>query len=202
MKKIFLLLFISLLSSSLSAQVKKTTTKRPQTTVRKTTTVNTPKDGAHVSKLLASVTFNKEVTTTAGSSQSNISDLSSYKQEVVKAGIINTNYTTSSSNSNTSNSASSGGVVYPVVPQPVYNGGMYNGGYNNTNTTGGSTTQKDYHNHKCFKCSQSGIYTCPCHSVATFGNTRYHDCPNCGLKHQVGTRHTCRCNDCGGDGVK
>lgn len=89
-----------------------------------------------------------------------------------------------------------GGAAYPA------NGGMYYGGYNNANSNDGSGTQRDYHNHKCFKCKQSGTYTCPCYSVPTFGNITFHDCPNCRVKHQVGTRHSCRCNDCGGDGIK
>lgn len=81
--------------------------------------------------------------------------------------------------------------VVPVAPSGGYSGG-----------NGGGGSQKDYHNHRCFKCKETGTYTCPCHSSATLGYHNYHNCSNCGQRHEVGTTHRCGCNDCGGDGVK
>lgn len=95
----------------------------------------------------------------------------------------------------------SGGII-PSIPQTGYSGN-YNSG-----NIGGSPTkrqQKDPHNHKCFKCNETGRYTCPCHSTPTFGSKSYHQCSNCGQSHEVGTGlnpHRCKCNDCDGKGSK
>ena len=57
-------------------------------------------------------------------------------------------------------------------------------------------------NEYCDKCYGKGRYTCPCNGVATFGNTDYHKCSNCGQNHVVGESHSCRCNYCFGTGHK
>lgn len=93
-------------------------------------------------------------------------------------------------------------VIVPAVPQ-----GGYSGGYNGRSDEGSSTSrqQRDPHNHKCFKCNETGRYTCPCHSTPTFGNKSYHKCSNCGQSHEIGTGlnpHRCKCNDCDGKGRK
>lgn len=62
--------------------------------------------------------------------------------------------------------------------------------------------QKDYYNHKCFKCKETGTYTCPCKDVETFNYYRLHKCTNCGKEHETATLHTCQCNICHGTGVK
>lgn len=185
MKKVYILLFICLLCSSLSAQVRNISIKRPLSTIF------APKDGAHLSKLLSSINFNKEVTTSAGASQSNLSDLPSDRQNIIKAGIINTNYTTNTSNVNTSVAVPSGGGVYPVVPQPIYNSSMYNSSTGNSVSSGGHSSSSGG---MCQLCAGSGdCRTCMGlgYYYSSFGSGKL-PCPNCDRNHNG------RCSSCHG----
>lgn len=74
-----------------------------------------------------------------------------------------------------------------------------------TGTGGSSTssrTSSQTSSRACGNCKygNTGRYECPCSGVATFGQTSYHNCSNCGQNHMRGSYHSCTCNKCGGKG--
>lgn len=52
----------------------------------------------------------------------------------------------------------------------------------------------------CSHCEGRGQYKCACVDTPTFGQTFYHQCPECGQSHQFGRLHKCTCRRCDGAG--